>query len=256
VVTLATLLEGSSGKPQKARPAQKNADPELTAHILRKRFDRLGKQIRRAAHTANETQWSQYEKNATHYGSTDVDLKQQFVKSALLRTKPARVLDIGANTGTFSQLAAEAGAEVWRWTMIPGRECALAKAARLKLPITAMVANIARPTPAVGWMNREQFSLLERLEGKFDMVLMLAVIHHLILREQAPLELIAELAAGLTTRWLVLEWVPPSDPMFQEWLRGRDDLYGKLSEADLMESFAAGSTLPTERCSKMRELCC
>jgi hypothetical protein len=105
------------------------------------------------------------------------------------------------------------------------------------LPVTAMVANIARPTPAVGWMNREQFSLLERLEGKFDMVLMLAVIHHLILREQAPLELIAELAAGLTTRWLVLEWVPPSDPMFQEWLRGRDDLYGKLSEADLMESF-------------------
>ena len=95
------------------------------------------------------------------------------------------------------------------------------------------MANIARPTPAAGWRNREQLSLLDRLTGKFDMVLMLAVIHHLILREQVPLAHIADLCASLTRRWLVLEWVPPSDPMFQEWLRGRDDLYGHLTEDDL-----------------------
>ena len=63
---------------------------------------------------------------------------------------------------------------------------------------------------------------------------MLAVIHHLILREQAPLAHIAGLAAELTRRWLVVEWVPPSDPMYQEWLRGRDELYGQLAEADLV----------------------
>jgi hypothetical protein len=70
------------------------------------------------------------------------------------------------------------------------------------------------------------------------MVLMLAVLHHLVLREQVPLGHIAELCACLTRRWLILEWVPPSDPMFQEWLRGRDDLYGHLSEAELMHAFA------------------
>jgi hypothetical protein len=68
---------------------------------------------------------------------------------------------------------------------------------------------------------------------------MLAVIHHLILREQLPLGHIGDLCASLTSRWLVVEWVPPSDPMYQEWLRGRDDLYGKLSENDLRQSFAA-----------------
>jgi hypothetical protein len=31
-----------------------------------------------------------------------------------------------------------------------------------------------------------------------------------------------------------VEWVPPSDPMYQEWLRGRDELYGRLAEADLV----------------------
>ena len=102
----------------------------------------------------------------------------------------------------------------------------------------ALVANIARPTPAAGWRNREHLSLLDRLTGHFDLVLMLAVIHHLILREQLPLMLIAELCASLTNRWLLLEWVPPSDPMFQEWLRGRDDLYGHLTEEDLKQAFA------------------
>jgi hypothetical protein len=105
-------------------------------------------------------------------------------------------------------------------------------------PVTALVANIARPTPAAGWRNREHLSLLSRLTGKFDMVMMLAVIHHLLLREQLPLAHIAELCASLTQRWLILEWVPPSDPMFQEWLRGRDALYGTLSERNLEQAFA------------------
>jgi hypothetical protein len=79
---------------------------------------------------------------------------------------------------------------------------------------------------------------LDRLMGKFDLVLMLAVIHHLILREQVPLGLIGDLCAKLTRRWLVLEWVPPADPMYQEWLRGREELYGSLSEEDLQHAFA------------------
>jgi hypothetical protein len=109
---------------------------------------------------------------------------------------------------------------------------------RDKKAVAPLVANIARPTPAAGWRNREQLSLLKRLGGDFDMVLMLAVIHHLILREQAPLGHIGELCSTLTRRWLILEWVPPSDPMFQEWMRGRDDLYGHLSEDDLIRAFA------------------
>jgi hypothetical protein len=105
-------------------------------------------------------------------------------------------------------------------------------------PVTALVANIARPTPAAGWRNREHLALLDRLTGKFDLVLLLAVIHHLILREQLPLAHIAGLCAALTRRSLVAEWVPPSDPMYQDWLRGRDDLYGHLSESDLNQAMA------------------
>jgi SAM-dependent methyltransferase len=149
------------------------------------------------------------------------------------------VLDIGANTGLYSLMAAETGAQVVALDSDPAAIAALWHTAqRQGQPVTALVANIARPTPAVGWRNREQLSLLDRLSGRFDLVLMLAVIHHLILREQVPLGHIGDLCSRLTRRWLLVEWVPPSDPMFQDWLRGRDELYGYLTEADLTLAFA------------------
>ena len=105
---------------------------------------------------------------------------------------------------------------------------------RKRLAIQTIHADLARPTPAVGWENRETTTLIQRLEGQSDMVLMLAVIHHLLLMEQIPLSAILELCHRLTLRHLVIEWVPPSDPMFQSLMRGRDALYGSLAEADLL----------------------
>jgi SAM-dependent methyltransferase len=238
VVTLATLFGRSGGKQSTSKKLPSTAEPELAAHILQKRIARLGKQIRHTAEPERRSQWSRYEQCASHYQSADVEAKQQFVKQALERCHPARVLDVGANTGTYSLLAASAGADVVALDADSAALEALWRTAALQnKSITALVANIARPTPAAGWKNREHLSLLDRLSGKFDMLFLLAVIHHLILREQAPLEHIAGLCASLTRRWLVLEWVPPADPMYQEWLRGRDDLYGHLSEDDLLRAF-------------------
>ncbi|HTW77940.1 MAG TPA: class I SAM-dependent methyltransferase [Terracidiphilus sp.] len=237
VVTLAAMLEGKSGA--KARPAEAKTEPDLAKHILHKRLARLTKQIAHAAGDRKASEWSSYNQSASHYQPADVAAKQAFVRAVLERLRPAQVLDIGANTGSYSLVAAEAGAKVVALDNdTAALEVLFRAAAEQKKPVTAMVANIARPTPAAGWRNREQLSLLDRLRGRFDLVLMLAVIHHLILREQAPLTHIAGLAAELTRRWLVIEWVPPSDPMYQEWLRGRDDLYGHLCEADLIGALA------------------
>lgn len=239
VVTLAALFERPGARQGKARALPSASDPALATHILEKRLARLGKQIHRVTARESRSQWSDYPQSASHYTAADTAAKQQFVRGVLERCRPARVLDIGANTGAYSLLAAEAGAQV---VSLDSDEAALevlcGKAAEQNRPITALVANIARPTPAAGWRNREHLALLDRLTGRFDMVLMLAVIHHLLLREQLPLGHIADLCAALTRRWLVLEWVPPSDPMYQEWLRGRDALYGHLCEDDLLRAFA------------------
>jgi SAM-dependent methyltransferase len=170
----------------------------------------------------------------------------------LQRFKPERVLDIGANTGTYSLIAAESGSQVIALdsdsAAIETLWIEMAKGGSHQAEsVTTLVANIARPTPAVGWRNREQLSLLERLTGNSDMVFLLAVIHHLILREQMPLPHIADLCASLTSRLVLLEWVPASDPMFQEWLRGRENLYGHLSESDLHHAFGVYFTM-IDRC--------
>jgi SAM-dependent methyltransferase len=241
VVTLASILEGSGTDRRQNRPRGLSSacDPELARHILRRRIARLERQIAYAAPVQGPSQWSEYTQSASHYSAADVEAKQQFIRSVLGCYRPARVLDIGANTGSYSVIAAEAGAQVVALDSDEAAIDALWRTAAVKgLPITALAANIARPTPAAGWRNREHLGLLDRLNGGFDLVLMLAVIHHLILREQVPLRLVGELCAALTRRWLVVEWVPPADPMYRQWLRGRDDLYGNLSEADLLQAFA------------------
>jgi SAM-dependent methyltransferase len=239
VVTLATLFERPGPGRAGSRQTPSTKDRSLATHLLKKRIARLGRQIRHAAGQRSHSQWSRYEQSARHYQPADVEEKQRFVKSMFARCRPEHVLDIGANTGTYSLLAADAGAKV---VALDSDSAALEElwrtAAKQNKPITVLVSNIARPTPPAGWCNREHFSLLDRLTGGFDLVLMLAVIHHLILRDQLPLAHIAGLCAGLTRRWLLLEWVPPTDPMFQEWLRGRDDLYGHSTEDDLTHAFA------------------
>ena len=239
VVTLATLLERPGRARQAPRKPPSAASPELATHILMKRIARLAKQIRHTAEPRSRSQWSEYTQTATHYQPAEAEDKREFIKIVLQRCRPMRVLDLGANTGTFSLMAADGGAEV---VAIDVDAAALEVLWRVadgeRRAITTVLANIARPTPAAGWLNREHFSLLERLTGRFDMVLMLALIHHLILREQLPLAHIGDLCASLTRRWLVLEWVPPSDPMYKEWLRGRDELYGHFTESDLLQAIA------------------
>ena len=213
VVTLATLFGRRSTKPGESKNVSPTTDPSLAEHVLQKRIARLGKQIRHAAEVRSRSQWSRYEQSASHYLPADVEAKQQFVRRSLESCRPARVLDIGANTGSYSMLAADSGAKVVALDSDSAALEGLWRTAALdNKSITALVANIARPTPAAGWKYSEHLSLLDRLDGKFDLVLLLAVIHHLILREQLPLTHIAGLCAGLTRRWLLLEWVPSLRP--------------------------------------------
>ena len=117
----------------------------------------------------------------------------------------------------------------------------LARAREGKLPILPLVGNFGRPTPALGWRNREQESLLGRAAGSFDLVLMLAVVHHLRVTEGVPVAEQFDAVAAITRRHLLVEYVPVTDPMFAAIARGREPLYPDCLrpefEATLLQRF-------------------
>jgi SAM-dependent methyltransferase len=239
-ITLPTLLDRR--KQTEAQPKQRSlrtADPNVTSDVLRRTLNDLRKRTRRAMPKSASSEWSDYPDTLTHYTPEESKQKLEWVRRTIETAEPTRVLDIGANTGDFSALAANLGAEVVALERDMAAADRLHRMARQRnLSIQAIHADIARPTPAVGWENSESVALLPRLEGQFDLVLMLAVIHHLVLMEQIPLPAILALCHRLTRRHLVVEWVPPADPMYQSLMRGRDALYGALSEDDLLAACA------------------
>jgi SAM-dependent methyltransferase len=169
---------------------------------------------------------------ATHsYSEPAFAAKEQFVDVALREFKPGHVLDVGANTGHFSALAARTGAEVVALDLDPSCVGSIWLRARAeKLNILPLVVDLSRPSPALGWRNSECPSFLDRATGAFDGVLMLAVIHHMLVTERIPLEEILRLASELTTSLLVIEYVGPEDGMFRRLARGREGLHASLSE--------------------------
>jgi len=58
---------------------------------------------------------------------------------------------------------------------------------------------------------------------------MLALMHHLVVNERVSLDRIFDLAAQLTRRLLLIEYVDPSDSQFRKIARGRDALHRDLT---------------------------
>lgn len=240
-VTLPTLLDrrkSANTAPAHTQPKRAH-DPEISVRILRRTLNDLRRRTQRAAEAGSSSTWSGYTGALTHYTPEQSQSKLDWVQRTLQSVAPSQLLDIGANTGDFSILASQFADEV------VALERDLVSADRIfrntrerNLSITTICADIARPTPAAGWKNAESLALLPRLEDQFDCVLMLAVIHHLILMEQIPLRAILVLCSRLTRRYLIVEWVPVEDPMYQSLMRGRDALYGSLSENDLLAASA------------------
>jgi SAM-dependent methyltransferase len=237
-VTLPSLLANSKKMQAGSLASHSVKDPDLAKEILLKTLRGLLSQMRRVTPTHRSSTWSDYAETATHYSDDDHARKRSFVTDALAAAQPTRVLDVGCNTGVYSNLAADAGAEVVSIDtdlQAVDRLCANLKGSGKN--ILPLCVDLAHPTPAAGWENREYASFLSRCTGHFDTVMMLAVLHHLLLRNQIPMDRIAALCSGLTTRHLILEWVPPTDPKFQELLRGRGAIYTHITEAAFRDTF-------------------
>lgn len=235
LVTLPVLLGGR--RTGSASTSMRRSPPVAQAvvgHSLRA----LRRSLRKLTRLGGKSRWSAYEQTATHYSTEDRDRKTSFVKECLSLAGPRYVLDIGGNTGVFSRIAAASGARVVAWDAdVQATERAWLDARAAQADVLPLVADFARPTPGAGWNNAETLSLLDRSRGRFDMVMMLAVLHHVLVHDQIPMEQVARLTRELTRGWLLVEWVGPQDEKFRALSRGRDSLYGHLTEAAFLACF-------------------
>jgi hypothetical protein len=147
-------------------------------------------------------------------------------------TQPRTVLDVGADEGHFSFLAAEGGSSVVAIDSDPVAAGSIWRhASRGRLDVLPLVVDLARPTPAAGWRNRECASFLDRAQGGFDLVMMLGVLHQLLVTEHIPLDDLLALTAETTREYALIEFVAPQDPMFKRIARGREELYSYMTNA-------------------------
>ena len=223
---------------------QRVDDKEKAAYILQGTLAALKKSLDRFAPVERRSRWTEYMAADCSYTPEQFAEKEAFIaqvlKDDLRDFPPKRVLDAGANTGHFSAMAARAGASVVAIDSDPAVAGQIWRRARDgHLDILPLVVNLAQPTPASGWRNRECPSFLDRSIGQFDLVMMLAVIHHMLATERVPLPEIIDLAADLSSDFALIEFVDCEDPMFRSLSRGRDALYSHL-HADLFERCAAG----------------
>jgi 2-polyprenyl-3-methyl-5-hydroxy-6-metoxy-1,4-benzoquinol methylase len=206
-------------------------EPAKTAFILQSMFRQLRRTLGRVEPPAQrDSVWSGYMGERPSYTGAEFEAKSNLVQQALAELRPGSVLDVGCNTGHFSALAARSGASVVSIdydSAVVGQVWIRARTE--KLDILPLVVDLTRPTPATGWRNAESPSFLSRARGAFDCVLMLAVLHHMLITERIPLDEMITLAAELTRRHLVIEFVEQPDPMFQRLLRGRGHLHRDLT---------------------------
>ena len=78
-------------------------------------------------------------------------------------------------------------------------------------------------------------SLRER--GPVDLIMTLALVHHLAISNNVPLERIAEFLASIG-RAAIIEFVPKRDTQVQELLASRQDIFENYSETAFERAFA------------------
>ena len=225
----ATAQRRYSGAEVKSRAAT------MSRQAMTGLIDSLDSAIRKLEWKPGGTEWGNYY-DITNYSDAAFEHKKELVREWSARVKPSLVWDLGANNGVFSRVAGESNAFVVSSDIDPTaveqnyRQVKRDKAENL-LPL---LIDLTNPSPSIGWSNEERDSFGGR--GPADMVLALALIHHLAISNNVPLLQVADFFASVG-KWLVIEFVPKSDSQVQKLLVSREDIFPNYTREGFEAAF-------------------
>lgn len=222
---------------------QKNAGRKQTEALFNKKkllllIDGLTASIKKLSASTDTTIWSNYYEE-TILGKGYLEKKEALFRSYLEGISVDSVLDLGANDGHFSRIAAEKAQTVLATDF--DSKCINNLYKEIKAgkitTILPLVADLSNPSPAIGFNNKERNAFIDR--GQCDMVLALALIHHLVFGRNIPLAMLPEFFAKLTRQYLIIEFVPFGDEKVGILLQDREQYHKDYTPALFEEMFSA-----------------
>ena len=182
------------------------------------------------------TEWSNYYSD-TNYSKKAFEEKKQIVKNFLDKIDAKIVWDLGANTGEFSRISSNKGIETISFDIDPAAveknflECIKNQ----EKNILPLVLDLTNPSPNIGWANQERMSLIER--GPADIILGLALIHHLAISNNLPFSRIAAFF-NKNCKHLIIEFIPKNDSQVQRLLATREDIFDDYTKENFEKEFS------------------
>lgn len=169
------------------------------------------------------TEWADYYQ-ANNYTESSFEAKRSLVRKFIQQVNPKSVWDLGGNLGEFSRVASDLNIptvcfDIDHNAVRENYELVKKNKEKYMLPL---LMDLTNPSPSLGWHNSERDSMQAR--GPVDMVMALALIHHLAISNNVPLTDIAGYFADLG-RYLIIEFVPKDDSQVERLLASRLDIF-------------------------------
>ncbi len=169
-----------------------------------------------------KTTWDNYYSD-TILGDDYLHAKTTLVTSFITQVEYNTVIDLGANEGHFSLLfAADKNVIAADADTNAVNELYLKIKKEGQKNILPLVNDLTSPSAAIGWNNTERESITSRL--KADLVLALALVHHIAIANNIPLALIADWLQPMG-EYLIIEFVPKTDEKVKLLLQNRKDIF-------------------------------
>jgi hypothetical protein len=214
-----------------AKSQNKYADKQLDVKKLKKvskhsmlgLLDNLESLVGKLKWQPGESEWGDYY-NFTNYTDDAMDTKRSLISDFVESTDSKTAWDLGANNGEFSRIISQRGIDTVAFDIdsVAVEKNYILSKKQIEKRILPLQLDLTNPSPAIGWMNNERESITDR--GPADLVLSLALIHHLAISNNLPFYQISRFFS-LICRWLIIEFVPKSDSQVKKLLSTREDIF-------------------------------
>jgi hypothetical protein len=195
------------------------------------------------------TLWSGYESQRDHYSIKDLEFKKNYITQSIKLINKSNInsiLDLGCNNGEFLAIASSEiqgdkklfGVDIDYLSLDNSRK----KIVELD---TAQIDfdNIINSGGALG----DEFNDIWHRIGKFDLVMILAVVHHMHISSSIPLSMILHRLSNITSQYLIFEAIYKTDKMAsllaKQRMRGISYMTKKWYENEFFKYFNVVSSM-------------